>query len=650
MLSPRSNWLAVLQLLHAACAVTITDQSSFSGPGMMYGQMFEDINHSGDGGLYGELLLNRAFQGSRPDLSGHYAIDEKSSISLSYERPLSQALPASLKLITSGEGEAGFVSTGFNGFGVKKGHLYRASVYVNFNRTQAQSEPAIHAHIKDRRGRIISSASLVETRDQLSLYPAVSTGYVRYAATLRTGASSDNSTLEITTDLSPQESAYFTLISLLPQTTQDLGFDVRQDLFDALKHMKPSFMRFPGGNNLQGQTIDSRWKWNETIGPLTDRPGRDGTWDYHNTDGMVDDLMLKMADCLTYQGLLEWLQFLEKGLNVLPILGVYAGYSLNHEFVPTSRLQPYIDDVMNELEYIKGDVTTKYGALRLSHGRREPFVLNHVEIGNEDWLSDAGKSSYPSRFAAFAEAIRTKYPDLVLIATTDNVELPENSWVDEHFYPSPQGLIDMFHRYDTHSNSSKVFVGEYSCRFYNGQVLRWPNVIGAVAEAVFAIGAERNSDKVVGITYAPVLANVSPGAKSLVQWHPNLISFAQSKVVLSTSYLVQRLLSQHPIHRVLTLQNATHGPLYYVCGMSKAKAIVIKIANPTGTAQTIAFSHNITGLSLERIHGKGITGNATDANTEQSHKIKIQSMEADLIDDTIRITMPAYSFAVYVAE
>jgi alpha-N-arabinofuranosidase len=30
----------------------------------LYGWMFEDINHSGDGGLYGELLRNRAFDGS----------------------------------------------------------------------------------------------------------------------------------------------------------------------------------------------------------------------------------------------------------------------------------------------------------------------------------------------------------------------------------------------------------------------------------------------------------------------------------------------------------------------------------------------------------------------------------------------------------
>jgi alpha-N-arabinofuranosidase len=37
----------------------------------LYGWMFEDINHSGDGGLYGELLTNRAFDGS--DVTWHNA-------------------------------------------------------------------------------------------------------------------------------------------------------------------------------------------------------------------------------------------------------------------------------------------------------------------------------------------------------------------------------------------------------------------------------------------------------------------------------------------------------------------------------------------------------------------------------------------------
>lgn len=37
----------------------------------LYGLMFEDIDHSGDGGIYAEMLINRAFQGepSRPIFS-----------------------------------------------------------------------------------------------------------------------------------------------------------------------------------------------------------------------------------------------------------------------------------------------------------------------------------------------------------------------------------------------------------------------------------------------------------------------------------------------------------------------------------------------------------------------------------------------------
>ena len=34
----------------------------------LYGLMFEDISHSGDGGIYAELLINRAFQGEADPL------------------------------------------------------------------------------------------------------------------------------------------------------------------------------------------------------------------------------------------------------------------------------------------------------------------------------------------------------------------------------------------------------------------------------------------------------------------------------------------------------------------------------------------------------------------------------------------------------
>lgn len=38
--------------------------------------------------------------------------------------------------------------------------------------------------------------------------------------------------------------------------------------------------------NREGSSPGNRWKWNETIGPVENRPGRQGDWGYPNTDAL----------------------------------------------------------------------------------------------------------------------------------------------------------------------------------------------------------------------------------------------------------------------------------------------------------------------------------------------------------------------------
>lgn len=108
----------------------------------------------------------------------------------------------------------------------------------------------------------------------------------------------------------------------------------------------------------------------------------------------------------------QYLQYLvlvytKQNLLQEPILGVWDGISIGnysgkilpacHAFIPlfwSSRtdldtwpiipeedLQPYIDDVVNEIEFITGDAsTTEYGKLRASYGRTEPYVLKYIEM------------------------------------------------------------------------------------------------------------------------------------------------------------------------------------------------------------------------------------------------------------------------------
>lgn len=117
--------------------------------------------------------------------------------------------------------------------------------------------------------------------------------------------------------------------------------------------------------------IADRFAWNQTIGPLTQRPGHAGAWGYYNTDGL---------------GLDEYFHWCID-LDMEPVLGVFTGHSLDGEVVSEEDFQPWVDDVLNELEYVMGDTSTHYGALRAQYGNPEPYALHYVELGNEEELS-----------------------------------------------------------------------------------------------------------------------------------------------------------------------------------------------------------------------------------------------------------------------
>lgn len=196
-----------------------------------------------------------------------------------------------------------------------------------------------------------------------------SSDWVEYIYTLTpaTAAPNSNNSLVITFDKSgvSGDSLDFQLISLFPPTYNDRPNGNRKDLMEALAGLNPSFLRMPGGNNIEGNSPPYYWKWNETIGPLQDRPGRPGTWNYQNTDGL---------------GLVEYLWWCQD-LGMEPVLAVWAGYYLDGTVIPEDVLGPYVQEALEELEFLMGDASTTYGALRISLGYSEPFSINYVEVG-----------------------------------------------------------------------------------------------------------------------------------------------------------------------------------------------------------------------------------------------------------------------------
>jgi alpha-N-arabinofuranosidase len=215
-----------------------------------------------------------------------------------------------------------------------------------------------------------------------------------------------------------------------------------------------------------------------------------------------------------------------------PVLAVWAGFYLEGPVIPEADLQTYIDDTLNELEFIMGDTSTTYGALRASLGYPEPWTISYVEVGNEDNLSNGGSSYEAYRFQAFKDAINEKYPDILVMASTAayNFAETENVGEDYHQYTRPDYFVGQFNFFDNFTKGFKTMIGrssmvdaksdrsanplcagEYAAvqpKIPAGGGVNWsdpkwmfPEWIGTVSEAVFLIGAERNADKIFGAAY-----------------------------------------------------------------------------------------------------------------------------------------------------
>lgn len=263
------------------------------------------------------------------------------------------------------------------------------------------------------------------------------------------------------------------------------------------------------------------------------------------------------------------------------VVGVWDGLALNGDLTPEDELQPFIDDALNEIEFIRGPADSEWGSVRASLGHPEPFDLNYVEVGNEDWLAggDAGWAAYKAyRFPLFLAAINEAYPDITVIssgATTDGYEdIPEPAIGDYHPYRTPDALVEEFSRFD---NDIGHIVGEVAATHPNGgtgwdgDLMPFPWWIGTVGEAVSLIGYERNADRVPGTFYAPVLRNMNRW-----QWAVTIVQFAADPAMTtrSTSWYVWELFAAHPLTHTLPTKG-DFDPVFYVAGTNADKGSLI---------------------------------------------------------------------------
>ena len=477
---------------------------------LLYGIFFEEINRAGDGGIYAEMLQNRSFEDAAVPL-GWSVVKGDGKMALDKSQPLNANNPTSLRL----EGRFTVANSGFKGapyrrdedpakwlpafekgaqempggVAVKQGQSYQLSLY-------ARGQGPVTVTLEKQDGTVLATHTV----------DGIGAEWKKFGAVLTPGATDPNARLAVATS----GTVWLDMVSLMPK-----GELFRADLLKLLADMKPAFVRFPGGCWVEGETMSLAYRWKKTLGDVAERPGLWCRWGYYSNDGL---------------GMHEYLLLCE-ALKAEPLFVINCGMS-HKEHVPLDQMGEYVQDALDAIEYCNGPADSKWGALRAKAGHPAPFNLNYLEIGNEN-----GGEAYQERYPLFHDAIKKRYPEMHLILDYVPCKTRPSEIVDEHYYNTPEFFMRNAGKYDAYDRAAhKVYVGEYAVTRGSGR----GNLKGALGEAAFMTGLERNSDVVAMGSYAPLFEHV--GWK---HWNPNAILFDASRAYATPSWQVQTLFGRN---------------------------------------------------------------------------------------------------------
>ena len=610
----------------------------------LYGLFIEDISYACDGGLVSNLIANTSFDYKAAPLTNwsfsnvDYSVDSEYSIH--------ENNPSYLKVTINGEGE--LFNKGYVEYYKYLSETYKKGLSdipdMGFKK---DSEYSFKCYIKnvDFEGTATVQLYSDSNKEEVNIdIPAKGGDWSFVESTLKSNATEDGGMKIILKGSGTLLLDSFELVSKDSYGYSDSKWkyvSLRQDLFNALKELNPSFIRFPGGCLAEGTSLAELYDWKETIGPLSERKHYSNIWNddeggltYDNTNSM---------------GYHEYFQLCEDlGAKALPILNVGAicqfqmkvdgqKYRSNEKMhregkmsdeewnayldmfalkPGTAEFDAYVQDLLDLIEYANGDTSTTWGAKRAQNGHVEPFNLQYIGIGNENW-----GDLYWRNFDAIYNVIKQEHPEIKIISSAgpwfDGKE-KEESWqiidekysdtlVDEHYYMEHNQMFKNHYVYDSYPRTREVFVGEYAtwCEFF-GKYLTKNNMWAAIEEAGYMCGFERNGDIVKMASYAPTFAKVNAQ-----NWKVNLIWFDSQNIILTPNYFNQMLYANNVGNQVVNVDAKNDGCYSVTTINQDDEAIYFKIVNTN--ASKIKINLDVQGFGKVNVANMQYMSNPSKA-------------------------------------
>ncbi len=624
--------------------VVQTDKNKVEIQPTMYGIFFEDINFGADGGLYAELIKNRSFEFPQSFMGWNTF----GAVELCTEGAPFPRNPHYVRLSRPSHPHrvTGLENEGFRGIGLEQGKEYRFSVWARAPKGGTQK---VRLELIDKENNAMKQAE----------FSVSSTDWKLHEVVLEAPKTETHARLRIFF----AEGSVLDLehISLFPvDTWKGRRNGLRKDLAQALADLNPGVFRFPGGCIVEGTSLDTRYNWKETVGPVENRPLNENRWNFCFPHRMTPDYFQSRG-----MGYYELFLLSEDiGAEPLPIINCGLSCQFQNETMdahqPMNQLDCYIQDALDLIEFANGDATTTWGKLRAEMGHPEPFGLKYLGVGNEQWGPE-----YVERLEVFMKVLREKHPEIAIVGSVGPSGAPEHFdmlWkemkrlkvdvVDEHDYRSPEWFLANGAKYDNYDRKGpKVFAGEYACHDVTGGS---GTFLSAMCEAAYMTGLERNADVVWMATYAPLFAHVDGW-----QWKPDLIWFDNLNIMKTANYYVQQLFGNYTGTRAIPI-TCDKKPLSGQEGLyASASADVekgryyVKVVNTSEESAPLKLSFK--GLRKKALSkGEVLLLRAATLDSANDFgnpdKIMPQKQEVTVSGNLLEITVQPQTVAVYILE
>ncbi len=413
------------------------------------------------------------------------------------------------------------------------------------------------------------------------------------------------------------------------------GLPVRKDIADALIDQGLTVLRY-GGFMINTRWLEERgvgpvYRWKDMIGPRHDRPPYWGTFYRYNSNGF---------------GIIDFIAMCN---------------AANFLAVPTISSLESDQDIADFVEYVNGGIDTEWGAHRAADGHAEPFGLEYIAIGNEEWNEE-----YVEEFGRLSDVIAKADPEITCIVAMwmlpNTMEGEESSRMLRELIAHSRGKKVLW---DLHVGGDNFADGDFAEKLFV-QARQFIDEADPHNEILFCILEENGSrhDVQRALSHAHIIntaerfgdellidcpANcLQPWLQNDNDWNQGQVFFTPSAVWGQPPFYAQQMIARNYLPVCIRAEFDSDALDITATRSEDGGALALKVVNMTAdpVPATVTFAGD--GFAATSISVETLTGDLTAENTPDAPEniTPVCSTIEPPTGGELTHTFPGHSFTV----